>query len=154
MTMHRRISRRTFLASSLAGAAAIGWGAASRAQDPQPDRWVLLADIHIPGDRNKADGTPPVKPVEKFAAMRAEVLALDYKPAGILVAGDCVYLHGQREDYVTLKEESQPFVDAGIPLHFFACLFFPASQTPAFERGRAVAPRTGPRNAGRRLGSL
>lgn len=118
MTMHRRISRRTFLASSLAGAAAIGWGAASRAQDPQPDRWVLLADIHIPGDRNKADGTPPVKPVEKFAAMRAEVLALDYKLAGILVAGDCVYLHGQREDYVTLKEESQPFVDAGIPLHF------------------------------------
>jgi len=114
---YRRISRRHFMASSLAGAVALGWGAKLRAQEPRPDRWVLLADIHIPADRDQANGKPPIKPVEKFAAMRSEVLALDYRPDGVIIAGDCVYLHGQHEDYVTLKGEVQPFVDAGIPLH-------------------------------------
>ena len=105
------------MASSLAGAAALGWGNRIHAQDLSPDRWILLADTHIPGDRDRAEGKPPIKPVEKFAAMRTGVLALDYTPAGLLIAGDCVFLHGEHDDYVTLKEELQPLVDRNIPLH-------------------------------------
>ncbi|HPX42302.1 MAG TPA: metallophosphoesterase [Candidatus Hydrogenedentes bacterium] len=117
MNTHHRISRRHFMASSLAGAAALGWGNRIHAQDLSPDRWILLADTHIPGDRDRAEGKPPIKPVEKFAAMRTGVLALDYTPAGLLIAGDCVFLHGEHDDYVTLKEELQPLVDRNIPLH-------------------------------------
>jgi 3',5'-cyclic AMP phosphodiesterase CpdA len=117
MNTHRRVSRRTFLASSIAGAAAIGWGVRSRAQEANADRWILLADTHIPGDPDTANGKPPIKPVEKLRIMREDVLGLDYTPAGLLIAGDCAYLHGQHEDYVTLKEELQPLVDKNIPLH-------------------------------------
>ncbi|MFO7973444.1 MAG: metallophosphoesterase [Candidatus Hydrogenedentota bacterium] len=118
MLLPRRISRRTFLASSAAGAAVLGWGLTSRAQEPKADRWILLADTHIPGDREKTGGSANIKPVEKLAVMREGVLGLDYTPAGLLIAGDCAYLHGEHKDYVTLKEELQPIADANIPLHF------------------------------------
>ena len=49
--------------------------------------------------------------------MRTVVLALDYTPAVLRIAGDCVFLHGEHDDYVTLKEELQPLVDRNIPLH-------------------------------------
>jgi len=117
VSTHRRISRRTFLASSIAGAAVLGWGIRTRAQEPKADRWILLADPHIPGDPEKADGKPPIKPVEKLRIMRDGVLGLDYTPVGLLIGGDCAYLHGEHQDYVTLKQELQPIVDAGIPLH-------------------------------------
>ena len=117
------ITRRRFLQGT-AGALAAAVAAPAFAQnDPAPDAsqdiWAFLSDTHIPGDREKTGGNPPVKPVEHFSKVRADIFsgALD-KPGGLIVTGDCVYIKGLPEDYVTLLEEFTPFRKAGMPVHF------------------------------------
>ena len=83
--------------------------------DDSQNRWVLLSDTHIPGEyeleRHK------VKPNHHLAQARGEILALDYKPDGIIIMGDTVYLTGQVEDYKTLAGQLKPFSEAEIPVY-------------------------------------
>jgi len=112
------ISRRRFLAGSLAaGAAALLPDGLRAAQQPaDPRRWILLADTHIAENRDQV--RRGVKPAEGFVQTRREILALPARAAGVLVAGDCVYLEGKPGDYRVLAEEVKPLRQSGLPLHF------------------------------------
>ncbi len=111
------ISRRSFLAGSLAAGAGALLGpdalAATRATDPH--RWVLISDIHIGAHRDDAHGD--TRPAETFAQTVQQVLALDPRPAGIIITGDLAFVKGLPENYRLVKELFQPLREAGIPLH-------------------------------------
>ncbi len=111
------VSRRRFLQSSLAAAAGLmlpreAW-ADERPVDP--DRWALLADTHVWEHRDGSrHGT---KPADNLVQAVAEILALDPRPAGVILAGDTVYLEGHAADYAMFRQLIQPIREAGIPLH-------------------------------------
>jgi 3',5'-cyclic AMP phosphodiesterase CpdA len=111
------ISRRSFLAGSLAAGTGIllGHDACGAERKTDPNRWVLISDTHIPAHREDAhNGT---KPVENFAKTVGQVLALDPRPAGIIISGDLAFLTGQPSEYKMIRELYQPIRAAGIPLH-------------------------------------
>lgn len=112
------IKRRDFLAGTLAAGASVLLPRGLMAQPPQadPNLWVLMADIHIPADREKVnDGIKPAKNLELAVK---QILALDPRPAGVVVAGDIAINHGEAGDYATLGELIKPLRTAGIPMHF------------------------------------
>jgi 3',5'-cyclic-AMP phosphodiesterase len=112
------ITRRRFLAGSLAAGAGLLLPRPLRAAAPaaDPNRWALLADTHIWEDREKLHNG--VKPADHFVQVTREILALDPRPAGLLIAGDCVFLDGHAADYAVLADVVKPLRAAGIPLHF------------------------------------
>jgi 3',5'-cyclic AMP phosphodiesterase CpdA len=115
------ISRRRFMTGTLSGLAATWFSNAFGAESiaPSQDVWAILSDTHIPGDRNKTGGKPAIKPVEHLKKVRADILSGEIgKPSGVIVSGDCVYLQGLPNDYVTLLEEFKPLRKAGLPVHF------------------------------------
>ena len=110
------ISRRGFLRG---GALALGgWmllpatGRADGAADPS--RFILMADTHVCGDRDAREHD--CNPDETFQLAVKRILEVSPRPSGILVAGDCVYLHGEKRDYEALEEFVRPLRAAGIPL--------------------------------------
>lgn len=116
------LNRRRFLQAGLAATVFAPSLWADTVQT-SPDCWAFLSDTHIPGDRNttrKSAGAPePVNPVEHLSKVRADLLSKNgEKPVGVIVCGDCVYLTGQPEDYVTLLEEFKPIRQAGLQVHF------------------------------------
>jgi 3',5'-cyclic AMP phosphodiesterase CpdA len=56
-------------------------------------------------------------PNHHFAQARDEILALDAKPAGLIITGDTVFLQGEPEDYRRLVKQLEPFAAAGIPVY-------------------------------------
>ncbi len=111
------ISRRRFLAGSVATGAGLllPWRARAEESAVDPNRWALLADTHI---FEHLDQSPNgIKPAESFAAARDRILGSTPKPAGAIVAGDCVYMEGQKGDYAVLVELVRPLREAGMPLH-------------------------------------
>jgi 3',5'-cyclic-AMP phosphodiesterase len=108
------ISRRRMLASSLAAAAGLAlrpWESFGAAEDADPDRLILLSDIHIDADRafTNKDGVIPWK---NLAAN-----TVGGRPAPVLITGDCARLNGVSGDYTTLIEAVKPLRDAGLPVH-------------------------------------
>lgn len=115
------INRRHFMAGTLSGVASLLFHPVLGAEPelPSQDVWAFLSDIHIPGDRNKTGGNPAIKPVEHLIKVRTDILSGEIgKPCGLIVSGDCVYLHGLPDDYKTLLEEFAPFREKGLPVHF------------------------------------
>jgi 3',5'-cyclic AMP phosphodiesterase CpdA len=117
------VNRRRFMAGTLGGAVSLlfhpVWGTESETLSQNQDVWAILSDTHIPGDRNKSGGNPAVKPVEHLSKVRSDILSGEIgKPCGLIVSGDCVYLHGLPDDYKTLLEEFEPFRQKGLPVHF------------------------------------
>lgn len=118
MPIHLRpISRRQFLARSLAATAALALSptllAARKSTDP--DSWALFSDIHVAADPQfKARG---INMTEHFAAASRQVLELPKRPAGLFVTGDCAYNSGQTEDYRQVANLLAPLRGGGIPLH-------------------------------------
>jgi len=111
----RKFSRRSFLAGM--GAAAGWWmlpAWAGKNQKIDPNRFVLMADTHVSGDRNKEEHG--CKPFDTFVQAMEEICALRPLPAGILIAGDCVYIKGLPEDYAQLRKLLAPVRAAGIPI--------------------------------------
>ncbi len=110
------ISRRSFLKAG--AVAAGGWvllpapGNAAEATDP--NRFVLMADTHVCADRTASEHG--CNPDETFQQAVKDILELAPRPAGVIVAGDCVYLHGRKGDYAVLKELLAPLRGAGIPV--------------------------------------
>jgi 3',5'-cyclic-AMP phosphodiesterase len=112
------VSRRQFVGGMLAAGAGLMAAHRLAAAEPaaDPDRWVLLADCHIWERRDtKYNG---VKPAENLAQERDEFLAARPRPAGVIVAGDCVFLQGHAADYAVLAELVKPLAAQGIPIHF------------------------------------
>ncbi len=95
-------------------AVAVGTAVTVRA-DNAKSRWVLLSDTHIPGEYDKAQNGYTPNP--QFAQARDEILALDAKPAGLIITGDNVFLQGLPEDDHTLAKQLEPFVGAGIAVY-------------------------------------
>lgn len=111
------LSRREFLAGSLLSGMAMTLGnSAFAVTEPEAsDRWILLADTHIGQDLSREDRG--IKPAEKLAEARAQILALQPRPRGLIIAGDCAHSTGLAGDYAVLKEELAPVNDAGVPVY-------------------------------------
>jgi Icc-related predicted phosphoesterase len=110
------ISRRSFLKG--AAAAASGWvllPALSTAEDAvDPNRFILMADTHVCADRTVSEHG--CNPADTFEQAVKDILTFTPRPAGVIVAGDCVYIHGEEGDYLVLKELLNPLRAAGIPI--------------------------------------
>lgn len=114
-----RLSRRTCLRASLAaaaGAALRPWEAFAAEVRTDPHRFALVSDTHIAGDKAFEHRTG-IRPWDQFGRARTEILALEPRPAGVLVCGDCACLKGLPEDYVTLVEAVEPIRAGGLDLH-------------------------------------
>jgi 3',5'-cyclic-AMP phosphodiesterase len=114
------ISRRRFLAGSLAAGAGMLlpqrlW-AKEKKPAADPNRFLLLSDIHIPGGSKVEQNG--VKPVDFFMQAVKEALELKPRPVGAIVSGDCAFLEGKAEDYRKLRELIQPLRRAGMAVHF------------------------------------
>jgi 3',5'-cyclic-AMP phosphodiesterase len=113
------LSRRRFLAGSLAAGAGLllrsPWLGAADAPATDPHRFALLSDLHV-----AADPAVVARGVNMFNNMKqasAEVLALDPRPAAVIVDGDLAYLKGLAEDYATVVGLLKPVREAGLPVH-------------------------------------
>ncbi len=109
MALPRRMSRREMLANSLgAGVASLLLqGRLWSADAPtDPNRFVLLADTHVCEDRKKV--LREANPYENFQLARQQYQAVNSRPAGLVLAGDCAFLKGEAGDYERLKELVAP----------------------------------------------
>ncbi|MGD0899639.1 MAG: metallophosphoesterase [Thermoguttaceae bacterium] len=111
------ISRRRFLAGSLAAGASLFLPRPTRGAEgaADPDRWILLADTHI-WERQDAV-TRGTNPAANLARAAREILALRPRPAGVVLAGDTVYMEGHAADYAAFRDLIRPIRAAGIPMH-------------------------------------
>jgi 3',5'-cyclic-AMP phosphodiesterase len=111
------ISRRKFLARSLAGAAGLALGpellAAAKGTDP--DSWALLSDIHIAAD--PALVARKINMTDHLRKVSEEVLALPKRPAGVFITGDCAYNSGQLADYAHVTGLLEPIRKDQMPIH-------------------------------------
>ena len=142
------ISRRKFLAGTLAAGASLAFGrAAFSAEQAERSRWVFLADTHLWSQRDKEHRG--VKPAANFAVVRQAILRLPYKPAGVVIVGDLAYMDGQPGDYAVLIEELEPLRQAGLTIHlvlgnhdhrenFFAAFKELQSEQPVAARHVAI----------------
>lgn len=111
------VSRRAFLLRTLTAGAGLLLAPGALAARRREDRhsWALWSDTHLAADRSlKARG---ICMAEHFEAVAAEVLALDRRPAGLLVNGDLAYNTGQEGDYALLADLLVPLRRAGVPVH-------------------------------------
>ena len=66
---------------------------------------MLLADIHISQDRQ---GRRNTNPYENFQHAREQYRAVNSRPAGLILAGDCAFQQGDSGDYQRLNELVAP----------------------------------------------
>jgi 3',5'-cyclic-AMP phosphodiesterase len=112
------ISRRRFLSAALTtGVGVATWREVVAADAARAaDRWVLLADTHITAERERVHRG--VKMAANLERAVAEVIALDPKPAGIVLNGDAAFQKGESADYALLARLVKPASAADIPIHF------------------------------------
>jgi hypothetical protein len=114
------ISRRRFLAGSLAAGATLLMGDRLFAADVKrdPNRLALFSDTHIAADAAKIDREVNMADHLKLAI--EQVLKLDQgdgPPANLLINGDCAHSSGLAGDYVQLLKLLEPISAAGLPIH-------------------------------------
>jgi 3',5'-cyclic-AMP phosphodiesterase len=78
------------------------------------NRFVLLSDLHIDADPAHVEGG--VNMTDSFTRVRDELLALDPRPAAVLVCGDCAHHWGKEADYAAYLELARPLREAGLPI--------------------------------------
>lgn len=108
------LNRRDFLRQS--AAAAIGALATPLPALDIPEQvWALFSDPHIAADETlNARG---VCMAENLRRCANQVLKIGQKPFGLIINGDCAYLHGETEDYVTFARCIQPLREQSIQVH-------------------------------------
>jgi len=128
------LSRRTFLAGTLSAAAGVLVPCSAPAGEAavDPNRFVLLSDPHISrrarrvaegrrglfAGREGRDGALHRREhARDFIEARCEILALQPRPAGVILGGDYAFLRGLPADYAVVDELFQPFRSAGLPMH-------------------------------------
>jgi hypothetical protein len=110
------VSRRRFLQCSLAalGTAMLPRGLCAAVDVPPAataaDHLALLSDVHVSGGLFTSMA-------RRFTVAIDQVLALPERPQRVLMAGDCAYLSGGRNDYQEYARRIGPLVAAGLPLH-------------------------------------
>ncbi len=110
MPIHLSATRREFLIA--AGAGLVAWPLRGLANDVAPDVVYLLNDTHI-GEKH-----PPDSPVPShLRQVIDELLALEQRPACVLINGDLALKDGQRGDYEHFARLIQPLQSAKIDLH-------------------------------------
>jgi hypothetical protein len=112
-------SRRSFVLKSLAGGAGLVIGRPARAAGPVPqgpEKWALVSDPHVAADVTTARKDVNVADNARRAA--AEILAMEDRPAGVIVNGDCAFRSGQVEDYRTFRGVFvDPLAAKKLPVH-------------------------------------
>ncbi|HEX8911611.1 MAG TPA: metallophosphoesterase [Humisphaera sp.] len=115
------ISRRRFLASSLAAAAGgvLGrraWADGGAGRRVDPNRFALISDTHVAADPKAAN--KGVTMFDTLTKVRADVLAFgETRPAFALVNGDLAFNEGKPADYRTFLDAVRPLQEAGMPVH-------------------------------------
>ncbi len=111
------ISRRQFLARSLAGGAALVLAPELLGADKRtdPNSWALLADTHLAADPDQV--ARGINMADHFARVSRELLGLPKRPAGVFIAGDCAYNSGQAGDYARLTALLEPVRAGQMPVH-------------------------------------
>jgi Icc protein len=112
------ISRRRFLAGSVAAALATAYGRVSLGLEPpksDPNRLVLISDTHIDADLAKVNRE--VTMAENLRRVAAAVAGLAVRPAAVLHAGDVAHAKGLPGDYAACVELLRPIREAGMPVH-------------------------------------
>jgi 3',5'-cyclic AMP phosphodiesterase CpdA len=111
------ISRRKFLARSIAAAAAVGLapGCASLRSKRDPQSIALLSDIHIPADPLKMARSTNM--TEHLKTAVAEVSELPRLPGTVFINGDLAFDSGEPGDYAAVLGLLHPLREAGLPLH-------------------------------------
>lgn len=77
--------------------------------------WVLFSDTHIAAD--EAQVSRGVCMVENLRRCANQVLKIGQKPFGLIINGDCAFLDGQTEDYVTFARCLQPLREQSVQVH-------------------------------------
>ena len=108
------IPRRRFLVGSAAGVAALATTAWA-AEKVDPNRFALLADTHVPSDPKTS--SRGINMYDNLAAVSRQLVLQKKKPAAVIIAGDCAYLSGLKEDYANLLKLVEPVRTAGMPVH-------------------------------------
>jgi 3',5'-cyclic AMP phosphodiesterase CpdA len=111
------ISRRRFLARSLAASAGLALAPSSFATPDETDEhsWALLSDIHLAADRSLV--VRGINMTDHFQAVAREVLALPKRPVGLMITGDCAYDNGESGDYSSLADMLTPIRAQQLPVH-------------------------------------
>ena len=126
------ITRRNFIRGSLAlsGSAWIKSHVVGKQPTFDPNRVALLADTHISDDPKRSyPGTKwpgsPVKEEEHewvnmadcLAQSAREVIALNPRPANLIINGDCALSRGTEAEYKEFLRLIEPIRKAGITVH-------------------------------------
>ena len=110
------ISRRRFLAQSLAAAAlTLGGGCLVPRRETAGESWALLSDIHIAADRKRM--ARAINMTDNLMAVTKDVLALPQTPRAVLVSGDLAFNSGETADYAAVMDLLQPLRQGGLPIH-------------------------------------
>ena len=113
------ITRRDFLARSVAAGAALVLGPTARGSQESgqadPHRFALLADTHV--DADPAMAKSGVNMTDHFAHAVKEVASLAPRPAGVIVNGDCAHLKGLQGDYLQFASVAKGLSDAKLAVH-------------------------------------
>ncbi len=109
------LSRRRFLAGSVAALATSQLLHAEETVARDPHRFVLMADTHIPSAPEVS--AREVNMHDNFVKASEAILALKSPPTATLLLGDCAYLDGQDADYVHLVKLLEPIRKSGMPVH-------------------------------------
>lgn len=78
-------------------------------------RWALFSDTHI--DANADLVFREVHLADHLRSCVQQVAALEKKPTGVFINGDCARSDGQSGDYATLTSLLKPLAETGLPVH-------------------------------------
>lgn len=112
--MNADISRRSFLAGAACVAAAPYMARAMMAPTVDRDLSVFLSDVHVSGWNVKGQPTYQNALFEKAID---QVLAMNPRPARVVVFGDIALWKGRHEDYEASLPGFRRLTDAGIDLY-------------------------------------
>ena len=126
------ITRRNFIRGSLAlgGSAWIKSDAMAKQPTFDPNRVALLADTHISANPKQSypgtkwPGTPVKEEEHEWVNMAdcltqsaREVIALNPRPANLIINGDCALSRGTEAEYKEFLRLIEPIRKAGITIH-------------------------------------
>jgi Icc protein len=111
------ISRRQFLARSLAAGAGLAFRPTLFAADKpiDADFWALLSDVHLAADRSLV--ARGVNMAQHFAQASLDLVSLPARPAGVFINGDCAFESGEMADYAVLADLLKPLRKEQMTIH-------------------------------------